>query len=320
LHGDSWDVISADDLIVDTVLKLPELPKPEGVHIVTEMDRQAGGACNFLIVASRLGLRTMAIGCVGDDENGRFLIQELESEGVSVVGIKVKKSSSTKSSLVLVDSQGNKSFVGILGRGVAILRPEDVDLARLSSQALYFSGYSLARLPVQWEAEAVLKVFGFCLGRMKIFFDPGPLVPLLSKETLDKTISSSDLLLLNSDEAKMITGLSSIHEMANAILNMGAKTIVIKRGEQGSLVRNKESSRDTPSFKVNVVDPTGAGDAFNAGFIFGYLKGWDLSDAALLANAVGALSITKLGAGSQLPKRDEVIRFLQENYVKIGLS
>jgi ribokinase len=320
LHGDSWDVVSADDLIVDTVLRLPELPKPEGVQIVSEMDKQVGGACNFLIVASRLGLKTMAIGCVSDDENGRFLIQELESERVSPAGIKVKKSLRTKSTLVLVDSQGNKSFLGILGRGVAILRPEDLDLATLSSQALYFSGYSLARVPVQWEADAVLKVFDFCLGRMKIFFDPGPLVPLLPKETLTKTISSSDLVLLNSDEAKMITGLSSIHEMANAILEMGAKTIVIKKGEQGSFVRNRQFSRHTPSFKVNVADPTGAGDAFNAGFIFGYLKGWDLSDAALLANAVGALSTTKLGAGSQLPQRDEIIHFLQENHVNIALS
>lgn len=314
------DIISADDLVVDVVLKLPELPKPEKVCIPERMERQAGGAANFLIVASRLGLKTKAVGCVGDDRNGVFLIEELKREGVDTSDVTVKKGLSTKSTLVLVDDDGNKSFVGIMGDGVAVLEPEDVDLEMLDSFALYFSGYSLARLQIKWETEAILKIFDFCKDKMEIFFDPGPLVSAIPKETLKEVIGSSDVLLLNFDEGRVITGLSSLEEISDALLSFGAKVVAIKRGEKGSFIRDRKGSWEVPSFKVKLVDPTGAGDAFNAGFIFGYLRRWDLHSAAILANSIGALSATKLGAGSQLPKKIEIIEFLRNNKSELPLA
>lgn len=314
------DLISADDLIIDIVLKLPELPRPEKVYIAERVERQLGGAANFLIVASRLGLKTKAVGCVGNDENGVFLIEELKREGVDTAGITIKKGLSTKSTLVLVDGEGNKSFVGIIGDGVAILGPEDVDLDMLDSSSLYFSGYSLARLRIKWEAEAILKIFEFCRSKMKIFFDPGPLVSVIPKETLRGVIGSSDVLLLNFDEGRIITGLGSPENISDALLDVGAKVVVIKLGEKGSFVRDGKGSWEVPTFRVKVVDPTGAGDAFNAGFIFGYLRGWDLYSAALLANSIGALSVTRLGAGSQLPKKTEIIRFLKNSGIELPLT
>lgn len=312
-------MISANDLIVDVVLKLSKFPKPEEVLLAEKMERHVGGAGNFLIVASRLGLKTRAVGCVGEDENGRFLVEELKKEGVDISGI-VVKSGNTKATLVLVDDEGNKSFIGIMGEGTAILEPEDVNFSILDSSSLYFSGYSLAKLHKKWEAEAVLKIFRFCKDRMKIFFDPGPLISLIPKEILKEVIERSSVLLLNFDEARAITGLHSLEEISRVLSKMGAEVIVIKRGEKGSFVHSKEGSWEVSSFKVDVIDTTGAGDAFNAGFIFGYMQGWDFYSAALLANSIGALSVTKLGAGSQLPKKDEVIKFLQENKIKLPLT
>lgn len=312
------DIVSVDDLIVDIIMEVPGFPKPEGVIIAEGAEMQIGGAGNFLIVASRLGQKVKAIGCVGDDEDGEFLVRGLKSERIDVSGIVVKENLKTKSCIVLVDKRGNKSFVGVFGRGVAILGPEDIDPNVLGAETLYFSGYSLAHLPVKWEGNAVLKAFRFCRNKgMKVFFDPGPLVSLIPRKVLEEVVKSSEILFLNLDEAKKMTKLASLEDISRQLAEFGARMVVIKLGERGSFVYTKRRAVKAPSFKVKVKDPTGAGDAFNAGFIFGYMRSHDFYETALFANAIGALSVTKLGAGLNLPTRTEIYNFLEKNKVEI---
>jgi ribokinase len=150
-----------------------------------------------------------------------------------------------------------------------------------------------------------------------IYFDPSPIINRIPKRDLWKTISTSKVMLLNERELRIITETSDLDEGIRTLLNSGPHIIVIKQGEKGCLLCNQSRSEQVPSFSVKVVDTTGAGDSFNAAFIFGQLKEWSMRETALFANAVGAIKVTKLGAGTQVPTKAEVNHFLTKHKIDV---
>lgn len=120
-----------------------------------------------------------------------------------------------------------------------------------------------------------------------------------------------DLLFLNEIEAKLLTDIKNIEKAAKHTLKMGPKIVALKLGKKGCIILTEEKKIYSSAFNVKVADTSGAGDAFDAGFLTGVIKGWDLKKAARFANAVGALSTMKVGARSALPNRREVRRFLR---------
>jgi len=308
------DVIVVGDLIVDDVIRINALPKPEGVELARDFKRLAGGAANFAIMASRLGLKVKVIDSVGTDEPGKFLVDILLQEGIETSAIKIKKGV-TKQTLVIVSSKGEKSFIGLIVEDTATITPEDIEeelIQRASS--IYVSGYSIGvRELFPTEGKAVLKSIEVAeqLGKT-IFFDPGPLVGLIDEECLYRVIKRSTILSLNLEEASLITHASSLEENIAILHRLGPKLVAIKMGENGCLLSSPGTFYREPGLNVNVVDPTGAGDAFNAAILFGFLKNMPLSLIAKLANAIGALSVTKLGAGQNLPTRSEISSLLSK--------
>lgn len=306
------DVLVIGDLIADVVVKLEFLPTPESVQMAKDLKILAGGAANFAIAASRLGLKVAILDAVGVDSVGGALIQILASENINVSHIKTR-SGFTKQTLVLVDRVGEKSFIGLLSESTALLSPDDVVEEVISStQYIYVSGYSLGLKELYpLEGRAVLKSIDIAkqLGRM-IFFDPGPLVASIDRRVLQKVVSESSILSLNISEATSISGVSDPVKAAEILSGMGPKVVSVKMGEKGCLLLAGGVLYREPGLKVPVVDTTGAGDAFNAALLFGFLRGWQPQQIVRLANSVGALSVTRLGAGQNLPKRREVIDFL----------
>jgi sugar/nucleoside kinase (ribokinase family) len=124
-------------------------------------------------------------------------------------------------------------------------------------------------------------------------------------------LRSIDLLFLNEVEARLLVGIKNPEEAARRALKMGPKIVALKLGKKGCTILTKKGKIHSPAFDVKVVDTTGAGDAFDAGFLASVVKGWDLKKAARFANAVGALSAMKVGARSALPNRKEVKGFLR---------
>ncbi|HID15873.1 MAG TPA: carbohydrate kinase family protein [Candidatus Atribacteria bacterium] len=140
-HVHCFDVIVVDDLIIDLLLELPEFPEPEKVILPLRFERQVGGNGNFLIMASRLGLSVKAIGCIGNDSNGRFLKESLLREGVNVEDVFIK-SGLTKTCFVLI-CNGSKAFIGGLTENTVFLQSNDIKEEMFNGKALYFSSYSL---------------------------------------------------------------------------------------------------------------------------------------------------------------------------------
>ncbi len=305
-----YDVVVINDFIVDLIVELSEFPKPEKTLISLRVERNVGGNGNFSIMASRLGLKVKAIGCVGNDSNGFFLKNTLSREGVDTRDI-VVKSGTTKMCLALV-CRGSKSFIGLFNEKTVFLRPEDIGEEMFNSRALYFSGYSLAEEISISERDAVFKAFNICMRRgLEIFFDASPLINKVPREILNPILMASKILFFNVDELVKLTEEASINASVERLRSITKAIIVVKLGEKGALVYHNDKFINVDAIEVSPVDTTGAGDAFNAAFIYCYMNGFTLEKALLFANAVGALTVKKFGAGTNLPNIMEIKAFIE---------
>ncbi|MGQ9469984.1 MAG: carbohydrate kinase family protein, partial [Nitrososphaerales archaeon] len=268
------DVLAFGDIVLDLIIPIEHFPiKEDDVQIAQYIKREAGGVCNFLITASRLGLKAGVIGCVGDDEDGIFVKDLLNKEGVDVTSVNVIKRDTTIV-LVLLDKDGKHAFIGVHGAGIELCQPINIDKIK-SSKAIYTSGYTLIRSPsLDLTLEAMKKASGL---NIPVFFDPGPLVDKIQSSVLDDALATTNTLLLNSFEAEILTKTHRSEQASKILLEKGVKTVVIKLGANGCYIAKEDFSIHLPSFKVPIIDTTGAGDSFNAAYIYGYLKRFPIS-------------------------------------------
>jgi ribokinase len=120
-----------------------------------------------------------------------------------------------------------------------------------------------------------------------------------------------DLLFVNEDEARMLTGRTSPAEAAATLQELGAQIIVVKLGARGCTVFSPDTRIDVPAFEVDAVDTTGAGDCFAGGYLAALHRGWPHRDAARFANAVGALSVQKMGTVTGLLSWNETVAWME---------
>jgi sugar/nucleoside kinase (ribokinase family) len=119
--------------------------------------------------------------------------------------------------------------------------------------------------------------------------------------------------LLSEPEARFLSPLEDRMELAQALLALGPSVVVLKLGGEGCLVATAEEIHHVPGFSVPVVDTVGAGDSFAPAFIAGWLRGGTLRNSAILANAMGALTVTQRGAGTRIPGRDRLLELLEDH-------
>ncbi|MEM3538404.1 MAG: carbohydrate kinase family protein, partial [Nitrososphaerales archaeon] len=265
--------------------------------------------CNFLIASSKLGLKTGVIGCIGEDENGKFIKDSLDKEGIDVTSLDTIKGESTAIVLVLVNKNGKHSFIGINGVGIELCKAVNIDKIK-SSKIIYTSGHTLVRSPsLDFTLEAIKKASEF---NIPVFFDPGPLVNKIQSSIIDTVLKNTNTLLLNSIEAEFLTKTHKLELASKTLLEKGVRTVVIKLGANGCFIAQEDISIHLPGFKVPVVDTTGAGDIFNAAYIYGYLKQLPINHIGIIANAAGAIKVTRLGGGTQAPSKKDLVNFLKE--------
>ena len=306
------DVVTVGDSVVDIVIPVPRFPTGNEDSVVGQgMTRQLGGASNFLIQASRLGLAAGLVDCVGDDDLGGFFVEGLRSEGVDVSGVRVMGGVRTSSCICMVDERGDHAYIGFPG-ATGHLTPEKIEPEYiLSSRLLYVSGYALTASPLR---DAALRSVEIASGAsIPILFDPTPVIDRVEKEVWGEVVGASSLVSLNLRELGLLTALSDADRAYEVLLEHGAKALALKMGGEGCAVSGDSGLKRVPGFEVRAVDTTGAGDAFNAALAYGHLAGWPLEKAARLANAVGAAKVAKMGAGANVPTKDEIHRFLSDH-------
>ncbi|CEP67753.1 Carbohydrate kinase PfkB [Moorella glycerini] len=306
--------IMVADLVGRPVRVIPEKGK---LTLVDTMELHTGGcAVNTGRALSKLGIKTGVIGKLGADALGDFIIKELEIAGIDTRGIRRAAGVNTSATMVMVSEDGERSFIHYIGAN-ATLRPEDIDWELVKGARLLHLAGSLVMPGFDGEpAAGVLKKaqeMG-CLTSIDTAWDATG----RWQELIDPCLSYTDVFLPSLDEARMLSGYEEPEAIVASFLERGVKIVGIKMGAAGSFVASAGESFLMPPFKVEAVDATGAGDAFVAGFLAGLVRGLDLKETARLANAVGALAVTAVGASSGIRGWEETKEFIAANYNNIN--
>jgi sugar/nucleoside kinase (ribokinase family) len=221
----------------------------------------------------------------------------------------------TAIAFVAYQPDGGRRFLFTLGTSAAaLLSPEDVPAGWMrGAEFLHVSGSSLAVSESSREAcYAAARECAEAGGRVS--FDPNLRPELLGELDLARLVEPvlevCTVLLPSAVEASMLTGLPDQEMACRALVRRGIPVVALKQGRLGSTIFTAAGSVAVRSFEVEEVDPTGAGDCYDAGFLAGLLEGWDLARAARFANAAGALSVTRTGPMEGIPRREEVLALL----------
>jgi len=239
----------------------------------------SGAPAIFIDQIVKLGLKGGILGCIGEDDFGRNVFERLKKDGVEVGLIKKTQEYITGIAFVTYFSNGERKFIFHLPHSAAsCIYPEDIteDLIK-NIKALHIMGCSLAIKDNVKEAIHKAVNLAYEYGKL-ISFDPNIRVELgLSKEYLEtiKNIASKSKIILSGERELSI--------------------IVIKKGKHGAEAYYKDKVYKVAPIEVEEVDPTGAGDCFDAGFVASILQGYTIEDALKRANIIGALSVTKRG-------------------------
>ncbi len=298
-------VVSVGDLVLDLIapVRLPVLPFQH--QEVRGSKLEPGGGCNFNITARRLGLEVLAIGTVGDDAFGAQLLDALRAEGVDVRGVAVMPGSTTTLVLDLIDLTTHEHvFVGCSAAGPDVTYTPEMDALVAAGDALFLQGYNLQEQQLQGIILPILER-GRAAG-IPVFFDVGPTVRHTPFERVRSVMTRADCLMMTEDEVPLAAQGRTGADAYAFLLDLGAQTLVIRQGAAGCTLIRRDETVAIPGFRVPVMDTVGAGDCFNAAFIYGRLRGLSWHDSAVLGNAAGAASVQKIGAGRNVPTCAEV--------------
>ena len=289
----------------DLVSYLQRMPRPgETVHGDTFVTGAGGKGSNQAVAAARLGAEVTFIGRVGSDVFANLAYDIWDAEGVSRDYVIQDQDHATGVAPILVDSQGENMIVVVLGANLNI-QPSDIDAAK---DRIAAADVLLAQLEINLDMAAYALKTAKKLGIATIL-NPAPATPLSSD-----MMQLADYLTPNETELETLSGQDGqdVTARARSLLTRDGQTAVVTLGAQGAQIVSQNESVRMETFEVDVVDTTGAGDAFNAGLAVALAEGKDLRAAVRFANATAALSVTKPGTARSVPRRAEVDALIAE--------
>ena len=291
-----FDIICFGALNVDRLHKVNRIAREDEESYITDLKEVPGGsAANTAVGLARLGLKIGFIGKVSDDREGNLLVEDFEKEGVDTKGIVVLRGDRSGVVVGFIDREGERALYVDPGVNDS-LQFEDIDLkyAR-NTEFLHLTSF-VGETPLRAQKNLVR-----VLSDVRVSFDPGELYTRRGLASLHPMLKRSTVLFLNRNEMKMLTG--EEHGKGSKILvKKGADIVAVKLGKKGCYVTDGKAKHLVGPYDVEVVDTTGAGDAFCAGFLYGLIKDKDLHECGRLANFVASRSITGVGARKGLPK------------------
>ncbi|MGB9729357.1 MAG: carbohydrate kinase family protein [Thermoprotei archaeon] len=298
------DVIAVGNANIDLMFVITYFPKPDEEVLSKDFKIVPGGsASNFAVAISRLGVTAGLIASLGDDVFGQLIIDNLKNENVDISHIKIIKNSPTGVVIIFIDEYGERRMIAYRGANL-MLNKDDINVKYIkTAKLIHLSG---TKLDLSEYIASIAKHEGLIVS-----FDPGSVISSMGIIKCKKVLSNTDILFVNRLEIMQLIGIQDILESAYELINYGLSIVVVKLGSDGSLAVTKNKKIKIPAFKVKAVNTTGAGDAFNAGFLKAFLLNMEIEDALKIGNAVAALSITKPEPRLSFPRFDEVKDFLR---------
>ena len=307
---DPIDLLVLGDVNPDLILVGDVEPAFGQVERIVEDALLTVGGSGAIVAcgAARLGLRTAICGVVGDDLFGRFMRDELEGRRVDAGGLRVEPGRPTGLTVVLArpDDRAILTRPGtIADLETETIDPRMLDAARHVHVASYFLQDALRPgLPELFER---VRANGATTS-----VDPNWDPSERWDDGLLDLLSLTDVFLPNAEEAMLISGASTGDEAARALASR-AGVVVVKAGADGAIAASGDRLVRVPAAPAGVVDATGAGDAFDAGFLASRLAGDPLERSLAVANACGALSTRSVGGVDAQPTMDEVLEMLEDD-------
>ena len=287
---------------VDMVVRTSHLPAPGETILGGEFFMNQGGkGANQAVAIKRLGGNLIFMAKLGNDVLGRQSVGYFKKEGIDTRYIALDEDSASGVALISVDDHAENSIVVASGANM-LLNEQDVDkmLEEMCEGDILLMQLEI---PLQTVEYAARKAFG---KGVKVVLNPAP-ARSLPKEVFRHLY----MVTPNRIEAEMLTGIkiandADVEKVAEEICAMGVKNVIITLGSKGCLIREEGVSYRIDAFKVEPVDTTAAGDTFNGALCVGLSEGMDLKQAAVMASKASSIAVTRMGAQSSIPYREEL--------------
>lgn len=306
-----YDIVFIGTAILDSVIKGfdPEPVSVAGFRAESGSINAGGEGVNGSIAAAKLGMRSALLCFLGKDQAGDLIEAELVKNGVDTSCIIRTADHSTPITTIFVAEDGNRKSITNNAHSYNF-HPEQYPDMFTDTKAVVIG--SLFRAPFN-DPDVVRAVVTQAHSKgLPVFADTK--IPNFRRLTLDDiadSLAMVDYITPNEDEARFFTGEDRPDKMAEAFLARGVKNVIIKLGGKGCLLVNNEEKIHLYAHKIDVVDATGAGDNFMAGFVSEIIRGSEVKDALAFANACGAICATAVGTGTALRDREQVLRLLK---------
>lgn len=289
----------------DHIIRSHHLPLP-GETVVGHHHILAGGGkgANQAVAAARLGARVTFITCVGDDPFAHSALAAFKADGIDITAIEICRHENTGTAFILVDDNG-QNCIAICANANAMLSASVVDRhAQIFNSADY--------LLVQLETPMAGIEHAVALARQKnkyVILNPAPAHPLT-----DGLLAQLDLITPNETEAEILTGIKVVDEItagraARYFRQKGVKSVIITLGSRGAYLFHDDQGTLIPGYQVKAADATAAGDTFNGALAVALSEGNTLRQAILFAHKASAISVTRIGAQTSIPYRQELETF-----------
>ena len=300
-------ILVVGSINMDLVVQTPRHPAVGETILGTSFHTYPGGkGANQAIAAARLGADVQIFGCVGDDEFGQTLLQNLTENRVDTRLMIQTGQVSSGTALITVDSKGSNSIIVVPGANHEITTSgiDQLDEA-LAEVGLILMQFEIP-LQVVWSMVEIARS-----RHIPVILNPAP-----AHQIPKQVLNGLDYLVPNEVELNLLTGISTdslvnIQKAANVLLERGVKNVVITRGSQGCYFKNSREEIILPAHEVTSVDSTAAGDAFIGGFASALIKGQDIAKCLSIGMAAGAIAVTKPGAQTSLPTQAEIDKFIR---------
>jgi len=287
-------------LNLDRLYRVKRIAKAGKHAPITDAAESPGGsAANTVAGLARLGARCGFIGAVGDDAEGRTMLEDFKKYCVDTSGVSVLKDARTGIIIGFVDSKGERTLYPYPGAN-SLLDKENIDNAYArKARFLHITSF------VDAKQMSLQKQLVSELEDIEISFSPGDLYSRKGMKALMPFIKRSTIIFLNASEAQELTG-KKYKDACSTLLDKGAKIVAVTLGKRGCYVTDGEEEYEIPAYKAKAVDTTGAGDAYAAGFLYGMLKEEPIVQAAKYGNNAASFCIRKPGARCGLPYREDL--------------
>ncbi len=282
---------------MDLVVQCSRFPLPGETIFGNNFQMFPGGkGANQAVSCARLGIKTCFIGKIGKDELGKRLSETMRKDGIDLTSLLTDEKAHTGTALITVDSNGQNQIIVISGSNMKLTSSD------VRQKKTLFAGSAVVLTQLEIPLETVMETARLANENDSIFI----LNPAPACEIPEEIYSFIDYLTPNETELQMLSNMmvtdeTSAEKAAKSLLGKGVKNIIITLGEKGALLVNQYRTELFSTQKVDVVDTTAAGDAFNGALAYSLACGREISEAINFANRVASISVTRMGAQSSMP-------------------